>query len=138
MLAQALEAVKQRWLSVGPSSAEAAKEYEWACDQLKSIRQDLTVQHVRSEFTTGVYETHARIALEVDDWAEFTQCQTQLKVLYDSGRRGSLSSFSLVVVDHPLCVAFCFGSNLMGAGVPGKKPVRVLLLFDLRPPNSFM
>lgn len=130
VLAQALQLVKARWTS-------GACEYagpRGACDQLKAIRQDLTVQHVRSRFTvqvqhelvlaagpagawrggaglappvchkpaapccshaccpaspppthppTQVYETHARIAVEVADWAEFRQCHSVLQV----GRR---------------------------------------------------
>ena len=77
VLETALGRVKERW--------KAAREYGWCCNQLKSIRQDLTVQHIRNTFACECYETHGRIALEHGDLSEFAQLMTPLSSLHSEG-----------------------------------------------------
>eukprot|EP00898_Chlorokybus_atmophyticus_P008095 jgi/Chlat1/8287/Chrsp78S07704 len=94
VLRQALQQVKQKWVKCA--------EYNNACEQLKSIRQDLTVQHVKTALTVDTYETHARIALERSDHAEYNQCQSVLKLLYREGLPGQEPEFAAYRVLYSL------------------------------------
>lgn len=75
VLEKTFEMLKKKWKS-NPN-------YKYICEQYKSMRQDLVVQHIRDTFAVDVYETHARTAMAVGDLSEFNQCQTQLILLYD-------------------------------------------------------
>jgi len=57
------------------------EDFNFANEQLKSIRQDITVQHLRNNFVLEVYEIHSRILLEHGDLDEFNQCQTMIRSL---------------------------------------------------------
>ncbi len=91
VLRKSIQLLKKKW------AAEEAT-YVYMCSQLKSLRQDLTVQHIKNDFTVHVYETHARVALESDDMNEYNQCQTQLKQLYASGLQGSEMEFAAYLI----------------------------------------
>ncbi|KAK6880677.1 Leukocyte receptor cluster member 8 [Candida tropicalis] len=62
-------------------------DYGYIRDQLKSIRQDLVVQHIKTDFTIIVYEENARISIENNDLSDYNQCAAQLKNLYSTKRR---------------------------------------------------
>lgn len=85
VLERTLEFLKKKW--------KKENNYSYICDQFKSLRQDLTVQHIKTEFTVSVYEIHARIALEKGDLGEYNQCQTQLRALYSQHLGGHPEEF---------------------------------------------
>ena len=85
ILRQTLDLLKKKW--------RKESNYNYICDQFKSMRQDLTVQRIKNDFTVSVYEIHARIALEKGDLGEYNQCQTQLKALYQQGLKGNPIEF---------------------------------------------
>lgn len=85
ILEQTLDLLKKKW--------KKESNYTYICDQFKSLRQDLTVQHIKNEFTVNAYEIHARIALEKGDLGEYNQCQTQLRALYSQKLGGHPAEF---------------------------------------------
>ncbi|GAB7339935.1 hypothetical protein MBLNU457_6455t1 [Dothideomycetes sp. NU457] len=85
VLKQTLDLLIRKW--------KDEHNYGYACDQFKSLRQDLTVQRIKTDFTVRVYEAHARIALEQTDMGEYNQCQTQLRALYKQNLGGHPGEF---------------------------------------------
>ena len=75
VLRKALAAVREK-------VASGEYDYPAACEQFKSIRQDLTVQKVAGKLAVAVYEEHARLALTAGDFAELGQCLGRLKALH--------------------------------------------------------
>ncbi|KAF2684524.1 hypothetical protein K458DRAFT_33005 [Lentithecium fluviatile CBS 122367] len=86
--------VLEKTLSLLTKKWREEKKYGYICNQFKSLRQDLTVQHIKNAFTVKVYEIHARIALETGDLGEYNQCQTQLKALYSQKLGGNPAEFT--------------------------------------------
>jgi len=85
ILKKTLDFLKKKW--------REESNYAYICDQFKSLRQDLTVQRIKNDFTVTVYELHARVALEKGDLGEYNQCQTQLVSLYEHGLEGNHFEF---------------------------------------------
>jgi hypothetical protein len=79
------EPVLKKWVSqLEKLWNEKQKEWKYIEDQMRAIRQDLTVQNLRGSFTRNVYELNARWALEARDLGQFNQCQTQLRQVHET------------------------------------------------------
>jgi SAC3/GANP family len=80
ILIKALDHVKRKY--------QQNDDFDWCNDQLKSIRQDITVQksHIPANHTLllDVYQTHARILLEHGQLSEFNQCLSNVLQIYDA------------------------------------------------------
>ena len=76
--------------------AKPREEVEYAADQLKSIRQDLTVQQVESPFSAAVYEFHTRIAVVANHLPELGQCLNHVRSLHAKGIIGPQEEYSAI------------------------------------------
>eukprot|EP00873_Tetraselmis_striata_P036119 jgi/Tetstr1/456383/TSEL_043117.t1 len=79
---------------------DGSENYFYCQDQLKAMRQDCTVQHIRNAFTAELYEAHARAALEYGEMGDYIQCQTKLNDLYSDGIPGSKDEFMAYYTLH--------------------------------------
>jgi hypothetical protein len=88
------------------------------------------LQGVATELTRDAYETHARIALEAADLAEFRQCLARLKQLYRAGVSNFLEVFGYKWILSPL------GDTLHSYGrhsvLPASAPAPALLQVHCR------
>jgi len=88
VLKKTLKLLKRKW--------KKNKDYGYSESQFRSLRQDILVQGIQEsnpEFAIEVYETHARVCLEANDFAQFSQCQTQLSQLFEKHDLGSKAEF---------------------------------------------
>lgn len=85
ILVKSLSHIMNKW--------KQEQNYTFVCEQLKSIRQDLTIQNIKNGFAVKVYECHARIAMEKLDTTEYNQCQTRLIDLYEENESGNPLEF---------------------------------------------
>ena len=81
VLRRALDTFKDRW-RLGQI------KYEYFSEQLRSIRQDLTVQGIKNKFTVEVYQVHIRLALEAGDLDQFNASMSRLFELFKEGLPG--------------------------------------------------
>lgn len=68
-------------------------DYLYMEEQFKSIRQDMTIQNIKNEFTVKVYEQNAKVSLNTKDLDQFNQCQSQLINLYREDIKGNQKEF---------------------------------------------
>ena len=90
ILKKALKMLIKKWNN---NDIEPKIPYNYFDEQFRSIRQDLTVQHIQTRTNVKVYEANAKIALDVYDLEQFNQCQSALILLYNKGLVGHNDEF---------------------------------------------
>lgn len=96
VLRSALKMVLRRWAErpadertvqapegMAADSNNLGETYTWVTSQLRSIRQDLTVQNLRGKVARRCYSAAVRCALDASDWAEFSPSLSRLFELYN-------------------------------------------------------
>jgi SAC3/GANP family len=83
VLKKAMAWFKDRW-------KKGEINYEYFSEQLRSIRQDLTVQGIHNKFSVETYQVHVRLALEAQDLDQYNSCMSRLFELYKEGVPGKL------------------------------------------------
>eukprot|EP00892_Ulva_mutabilis_P005344 jgi/Ulvmu1/3181/UM015_0222.1 len=84
--------------------AGGEKDFMYIWSQLKAIRQDLTVQHIRNTTTVRTEEAFARSALEHSDQQEFRKCVSTLQAMYDEGLSGCKAEFGAYQLLLYICI----------------------------------
>lgn len=84
--------------------AGGEKDFMYIWSQLKAIRQDLTVQHIRTGTTVRTEEAFARSALEHSDQQEFRKCVSTLQAMYDEGLPGCKAEFGAYQLLLYICI----------------------------------
>lgn len=72
------EHILKRALKYFLDQYKKGRSYEYLIEQFRSIRQDLTVQNIKSSLTVQVYEENLKLSLFEGDTAQFKHCQTNL------------------------------------------------------------
>ena len=117
VLAAALERLRE---------GHAAGKFRWLYlnDQCKALRQDCTVQRLRSHLTLRVYEFHARCSLLAGDLAEYNQCATVLATLWEEGEesdaRPEFNAYALLYAAVARTRGAAITRALLSAGAAGR------------------
>jgi len=81
---------------------KSADQIALMSDQLRSIRQDLTIQRIESTLTAYVYECNVRVAILCNDRAQLGQCLNHARLLHRRGIHGGSEEESFPLANHAI------------------------------------
>ncbi|ANZ78124.1 BA75_04404T0 [Komagataella pastoris] len=94
ILKKSLQHLYAKYQSLERFKVLSKTQYSYFLNQLKSLRQDLTVQDIQNQFTVKVYEFNTQLAIQNEDFGELNQCLTQLAQLYSVSNMGRTYYYS--------------------------------------------